>query len=134
MIDAPCQLEMTEKQLREQLDAVYASTSWRLTAPLRWLVRSLKPSAIRSIAPKRTLAVLIRRVATQPALQRFGQRVLRRFPNTKMRIKRLVLRSNVSAHGYAPGLPSGAALGREANLSPPAQAILRELHSLRHKK
>ncbi|HTD06468.1 hypothetical protein [Undibacterium sp.] len=27
---------MTEKQLQDQLDAVYASTSWKLTAPLRY--------------------------------------------------------------------------------------------------
>ncbi|MFZ6799394.1 hypothetical protein [Undibacterium sp. Di24W] len=26
---------MTEEQLRDQLDAVYASTSWKITAPLR---------------------------------------------------------------------------------------------------
>lgn len=30
---------MNEEQLRAQLDAIYASTSWRITAPFRWLVR-----------------------------------------------------------------------------------------------
>ncbi len=37
---------MTEDQLRAELNAVYASTSWKLTAPLRYAVQLLKSGGL----------------------------------------------------------------------------------------
>lgn len=69
---------------------------------------------------------LARRVVRQAALIRVAQIVLRRFPKTKMYIKRLVMRVQHN-QSYTSGFPSGTSRSRNANLSPSAQTIFLEL-------
>ncbi len=37
------QLEVRNQELRRELDNVYSGRSWRLTSPLRWLLRVVRP-------------------------------------------------------------------------------------------
>lgn len=128
MIAEHCQLEMTEKQLREQLDAVYASTSWRLTAPLRFFVSLLKGQGLRAIWPKQLIIAAMHRAAAQPRLRRLGQRVLTRFPNLRMRVRRAILRGNQGSFvAREAGLASDAQM-----LTPAARRILHELRTAIH--
>lgn len=116
---------MTEEQLRAQLEAVYASTSWKITAPLRGIARLRRPFSGIKLSPKRALAALIRYLAGQAFLQRLGRRVFGRFPNVKVRLRSLIMRSNHMAAGKRTG--QALSYGELEHLSPAAQAILAEL-------
>lgn len=57
------------RQLEQELRAVYASTSWRITKPLRWLSRLLRsPSAALAELPRVAQRVL-RRLSSAPVAQ-----------------------------------------------------------------
>lgn len=85
---------MNEKQLRSELDAVYRSTSWRVTAPLRWLSSFVRRYFLSPLSPRRLLAVLISFILRRPKLASFIQGCLIRFPRLRERIRRLYYRSN----------------------------------------
>jgi hypothetical protein len=118
---------MTEQQLREQLDAVYASTSWKITAPFRFFVSLIKPSGFRIGSPKSYLSAIFFRVLSQPRFRRLGQRLLRRFPKLKVRAKNMILKLNSKAlNDFAPSFPMSKT---EQDLSPSSRTILKKLRS-----
>jgi hypothetical protein len=84
---------MNAKQLREQLDAIHSSTSWKITAPLRIVGRIIKPGRSLNISIKSFVVGLLRRLISQPTLLRLGTRVLAYFPKTQRKIRQLLLTS-----------------------------------------
>jgi hypothetical protein len=122
-----CQLEMTEKQLREQLDAVYASTSWKITSPLRLCVSLMKSGGFRLGSPKKYLVAILYRALSQPQLRLWGQRLFRRFPKLKARVKRVILKFNSKAlSDFSPKFPVSKT---EQGLSLSSRTILKKLRS-----
>lgn len=119
---------MTEDQLRAQLNAVYASSSWKITAPLRFCASfSLKTIRFRLFSPKKLTLAMIRHTVRQPWVERSGQRLLLRFPALKMRIKRVILSANNNAAAaYAFAIPMAS---EEQAITPAARAILHELRT-----
>jgi glycosyltransferase involved in cell wall biosynthesis/SAM-dependent methyltransferase/uncharacterized protein YoxC len=86
------QMQAEVHQSVGQLQAVYASNCWRITAPLRKL-SALASSG--STAAKSSLKPVLRRVAVhvkrRPRLKRFAVSVLNRVPALKTRLARVVL-------------------------------------------
>ncbi|MFZ6745765.1 hypothetical protein ACO0LC_21280 [Undibacterium sp. JH2W] len=79
---------MNEKQLRAELDAVYASTSWKVTAPFRYVVGKIiaiknTKQNMRSLAGR-----MIRRVVAIPGIKNMALRVLQYFPGIERRIRK----------------------------------------------
>lgn len=118
---------MTEQQLREQLDAVYASTSWKITAPFRFFVSLLKGRGLRGVWPRKLMLTVMHRAAAQPRLRLLGQRILIRFPNLKMYIRRAILRGNEGGYVLREAVCTKAS--DENMLTPAALSILHELRS-----
>ncbi|MFZ6658574.1 hypothetical protein ACO0LH_25325 [Undibacterium sp. TJN19] len=57
---------MNEEQLRAELDAVYASSSWKITAPLRYVVLLLKSDGWQRMSSD--LHALMKKLQRAPAL------------------------------------------------------------------
>ena len=77
---------MNEDQYRAQLEAIYASKSWKITAPLR-LIMSLMQRAITLLAdPFSWPGRLLRFAANQPVLRRYGKRFVQTFPHSRNRL------------------------------------------------
>ncbi|MFA9273534.1 MAG: hypothetical protein ACEQSE_01550 [Candidatus Aquirickettsiella gammari] len=83
---------MSEQQLRAELDAVYRSTSWRITAPLRYLSAFVRRSIWHRLTPKVWLRVLIAFVLRRPALVAFIKNSLTYIPGAKSWAKGLLQR------------------------------------------
>ena len=73
---------MNEEQLRAELAAVYASRSWRITAPLR-AVSSLVSLLLH---PRRLVGAILRWAVQIPLARRVGGSVLRAFPGLRRRV------------------------------------------------
>ena len=119
---------MNEKQLRAELDAVYRSTSWRLTAPLRALSLLVRRLSFALKAPKQAMRRVLQKMASHPTLSALGRRVLLRFPGLKARIRR----SLVTPVSVRPNLDmaDGKLDERQlTSLSPAAQRIYHQLRS-----
>jgi FkbM family methyltransferase len=100
------------RDLERQLADMRASTSWRLTAPLRWIARVLgkmhKKTKHRSRRPipfkpliKRLLRGAMQRILAWPVLAAFIHRILTRFPRLESKLHSLayrVLRERPSAY------------------------------------
>lgn len=115
---------MTEQQLREQLDAVYASTSWKITAPFRFFVSLIKSTGLRLGSPLKTFLAALHWAARQPRLRYWGLRILRRFPTLEKRIRNIIL----SRCGRAQSaFPTPSLAQEEQLLTPAAQVIYREM-------
>lgn len=121
---------MTEKQLREQLDAVYASSSWRITAPFRFFSTLLKTGRFRIGSPKRLIFSLLHWSARKPSLRYWGQRLLRRFPKLERRVRHFVLSGNSVTQNLSS--PHISLASEEHALTPTARAILAELRKTIH--
>jgi hypothetical protein len=87
---------MPEDQLRKELDAVYNSLSWRVTAPLRllsfwvkWVVRILR-------SPKQAFKALIHWGIRQAWLVTIARKFFTYFPGLKNRLRRFALNPLVS--------------------------------------
>lgn len=116
--------EMLAQQYHSQLEAVHASTSWRVTAPLRGagtVVHALQryPVKLKVKQAIRGSAGLAQR---QPWLAVPAQRVLKRFPRLKLRLARVLLGFEVHPAPPAIALPSDA-----VHLTPHAREIYANL-------
>ena len=77
---------MNEEQDRAQLEAIYASKSWKITAPLR-VIMSLMQRAITLLSdPTSWPGRLLRFAANQPVLRRYGKRFVQTFPHSRNRL------------------------------------------------
>jgi len=86
------QAEAASTNALMQLQAVYASTSWRITAPLRAvssLVKKWSPKAFKS-AVRECLKRAAKYVNSQPKLRKAALEILNRFPAVKYRLARIV--------------------------------------------
>ncbi len=96
--------EAQRRQTADELAAVYASTSWRMTQPLRQIKhiisltkrRLLKALAYR-VHPRAFIKRVLQRglhwVASKPTLLRAGRRLLARFPALERQVMRLARQS-----------------------------------------
>ncbi len=117
-------LHAAEEQARK-LDAVLASTSWRVTAPLRragTLYRELRAALHRlrgRVAPKRRLRqgarAIGQAVLRQPRAKRAARAMLARFPGLQARLREAMYQAPLS-----PGAPPPPSQ-QPADLSPRAQ-------------
>lgn len=94
---------MNEKQLRAELDAVYGSISWRITAPLRHLSAFVKRFILRPLSPKVWLRLLISFVLRRPTLVTYIKRILSSTPSMKRWAQSLTYRATqVEQQAYVP--------------------------------
>lgn len=103
--------------LQRQLHDVYASTSWQVTKPMRWLSRLRRSprSALREIGVKARTAggrmggALVRRaiyfVLTRPALKRLAMGIASHFPGLVFRLKSRIRPASASPAGVPPPPP-----------------------------
>jgi len=105
------QAEAAAREILLQLNAVYASTSWRVTAPLRAISRgvhslTLAPRAIKS-GIKQGLRSCAAQVARRPRLKRLALVILNRMPTLKARLKQVTgdYRNTFSSSTHQPAIP-----------------------------
>jgi len=115
------------KALQDQIAAIRASLSWRVTAPLRWLgvhAQSLVPSTI-SIRSRRLLQQATRYINRHPRINRVASMALYRLPSLERWLMSIVLVPVVETSNSQPNLPmEGTDL---AYLRPRARQIFTDL-------
>lgn len=119
--------DMTEDQIRAELDAVYRSTSWRVTAPLRFVGALVKHRTSPAFRPRERVRRLLGRIVRHPAIRKIGSAVLRAFPSWRAPMQRIARKfaSAPAPTSLGPsGLPSAQS---EAVLSAQAKHILAQL-------
>jgi len=93
--------ESSSKQAADLLASIYASTSWRITRPLRGAKQIISSSGVNRptvFSNLRSLRVLIKKAllrvllwaAAKPQLRILGQRVLARWPGLEKQIKKFI--------------------------------------------
>jgi hypothetical protein len=87
---------MPEDQLRKELDAVYNSLSWRITAPLRFLSFWVKRVVCILRSPKQAFKALIHWGIRQAWLVTIARKFFSYFPGLKNRLRRFALNPSVS--------------------------------------
>ncbi|WP_175795671.1 class I SAM-dependent methyltransferase [Burkholderia multivorans] len=103
--------EAIAHQYFAQLEEIHASTSWRVTAPLRRagvVVHALRRDPVKSNA-KRALRHIARYVRRQPWLATPALRLLKRFPRLKQRLALIVDGFELHPVQSSPVIPSDAA-------------------------
>lgn len=116
--------ELLAHQYFTQLEAVYASTSWRVTAPLRGIRlfgRTLFRNPLKSNA-KQVIRHAARYAHRRPWLAMLALRTLKRFPRLKLRLAHIVSGLEVRPIQSTVAMPTDA-----AHLTPQAQEIYRNL-------
>lgn len=121
---------MNEQQLREELDAVYRSTSWRITAPLRLFMAGLRFFIYLIGSPKQSMIRVLRYLNRYRWIVSVATYVLNYFPGLKRRIR---------GHVYSFDPPvlefhdksekTRVALKRVDNMSDASMQILSELET-----
>lgn len=115
------------QELEASLKAVHASTSWRVTRPLRLAGRLLQGGTLRTAlrqAPRRTLIAL----AQVPLVRRVAFGMLRRVPGLEKRFLAWYARARGNGAGIVPsGVPPAL-----AHLPQSARRVLADLERPRH--
>ncbi|WP_394777604.1 hypothetical protein [Undibacterium sp.] len=118
---------MTEEQLKAQLDAIYSSTSWKLTSPLRYTAAMLKSSQLRATSVRRVLFGFIRGLGRLPLIRKAGAQILKLVPGLRSRVRNVVLAERLEHLLPRPSLIKQSVGMSE--LSPSAQAIFIKLQA-----
>lgn len=87
---------VTAEELRRELDAIHASRSWRITAPLRGIRQVLMqplPSVKDALRP--VLVWTMKRIVATPAIRASAQRVLVSMPGVRTRLRALAVHTGV---------------------------------------
>ncbi len=117
--------------MREQLNAVYSSTSWKLTAPLRYCARLFRPGHFSVATARRLLFTLLRGFGKLPLVRKSGAQILKVLPGVRSRVRNVILARDVNA--LVPAVAEQAIPEEQSRLSPSARAILAELQTaIRH--
>lgn len=127
--------ELRNAQQEQRIVELLGSTSWRVTAPLRWAsgnarlaVRALREGRLAGAARNRAragLLQLVRAVLRRPRLKRAGAAVLARFPALRARLQRAAYQSAMQAPAaQAAALPVPEDV---QHLSPRAQHAYQQL-------
>ncbi len=104
---------------------MYSSTSWKLTAPLRYCARILKPGRSAAVSPRRLLFSLLRGIGKLPLVRKSGAEILKLFPALRGRIRRVILARDVDS--LVPVANSSSMSAEQSTLPPSARTILAEL-------
>jgi FkbM family methyltransferase len=112
----------------EELTAVYASTSWKISRPIRVLKRSLSAGPLRALKATVRPALLrfMRAVLARPALKRACMLPLMLCPPLLRRLQRIAINGNLGGAQAAGAIGMSAPVS-EGALSPKASRILGEL-------
>lgn len=127
---------MSEQQLRAELDAVYRSTSWRITAPLRFLMTRLKFLMNLLTAPKQAMMRALRFLYRYEWVVSLAKYVLQYFPALRKRIRAQIYHIPSPSSSLVPTSIMIEALPKRAdNMSDASMQILSELQAaLQNKK
>lgn len=105
------------------------STSWRVTAPLRWVRQASAAGRLRPMRVARGLFVrLARAVLARPRLLRAVKHVLSRFPRIRALLRGLATRAGLAGTATAHAHPRSAPRSN-GSLSPKAAQVFNELIS-----
>ncbi len=125
------QADNKAQQAEAALKAFYSSSSWRITAPLRWAVVRLRRTADHIRAMPTRVKVLIRLfwahaqlyVQARPRLRKATVDIINRFPPLKQRIQRMTFGNTTSQNSQSmPTLPT-----EFDHLTPRARGIYTDL-------
>lgn len=119
---------MNEKQLRAELDAVYQSASWRITAPLRLLSKFVQRFLLRPLSPRRLISTLVTLLLRQTALVSRIKRHLHHFPRVQISARRFIHGMNQDrVIYYEPSMEVADSPSDAPQLSRASQLIYQEL-------
>jgi FkbM family methyltransferase len=121
---------ITAENMRAELEAIYASRSWRWTKPLRRLRSIHVKSGVKRIL--RTLAVMLMQFTLKsPMLKRVALRLISVDPNLVIRLKQIAVHAGIAGRQMLPDVNLGTSLpGKnltEASLSQREKRILADL-------
>ena len=127
-------------RLRDEVAALRASTSWRVTAPVRVAgkvvggvkrgVRTPRSSAKQFAG--RVLRVVARQVMGRPALEGPARRLIRRFPALADRLKGLAYSQSQSDSSHTLASSAMTSISQESHLTPKARVVLARLDQTSH--
>jgi FkbM family methyltransferase len=132
LVDDTLHWQAKAANINQELQSVYASTSWRITAPLRKIIMTARwilsrfTGHMRQVFPlfkriARTLAVwALRKTIARPRLKTWALTVLARYPRLKTRLRALALRSKLIEDRNSPPPASRPVLC--VNNGPPSRA------------
>lgn len=121
---------MNEKQLRAELDAVYSSSSWKMTAPFRYVTRTISSLKNTRFSLRSLPGRVVRRVVAIPVIKNLALRILKYFPGIERRVRKGLqprLAPQVVSAGKQAYTPSRRAT--DARLSAKAQIIFDKLQT-----
>lgn len=118
---------MNEEQLRAQLNAVYSSTSWRITAPLRAMSRIVRAGGVSKAEVKARIVSILRFLSKSDFIRRAGKRILSYFPSLRAKVQGLLLQRPLPA----PFVNIVAEHAATKVLSAETAAILKQIKMLR---
>src|SRR3954470_8962341 len=105
-------LEALIADLQSQLQAVYSSTSWRMTRPLRWAKSTVQRTATKLPRPslRNRIQLQLRRLVVRAAdvvsrnevIRRNAISLIRAFPGLELRLRALISASRSRAFRHAP--------------------------------
>ncbi len=123
---------MNEEQYRAQLEAIYASKSWKITAPLRVMMSFIQRAIALLSDPPSWPGRLLRFAANQPVLRRYGKLFVQTFPHSRNRLLKTMNQServiqSKPIHPIAPTIESPAMLEAAPVMSVNAYRVLHAL-------
>jgi hypothetical protein len=123
---------MTKEELRAELEAIYASPSWKITAPLRTVSALTQSVFVHLRRPRVVLFKLLRRIASISFFRRIALLALSVSPRLKERVKRHY--ANKVLSGLAIAENDRNFVGDESSLPRSARDIFLQLRATRRQQ